>query len=129
MKTTGFYLVLALVGSMAYALAARAVVQEDFVIRTAGDLVDVCAVTPDEPLYQPAIHFCHGYLVGAYHYYRKAVPGAGKEPFVCLPDPTPSRNEAARQFVSWAQSHPQSQAEDAVDALFRFASEQWPCGG
>jgi len=128
MKITNAFLVLPLVGSMVYPLGAGAVVQEDFVIQKAEDLVDVCAVTPDEPLYQSAIHFCHGYLVGAYHYYRKAVPGAGKEPFVCLPNPTPSRNEVVRLFVSWAQSHPQYQAEDAVDALFRFAAEQWPCG-
>jgi Rap1a immunity proteins len=128
MKMTNAFLVLALMGSMAYPLEAGAVVQEDFVIQKAEDLVDVCAVTPDEPLYTAAIHFCHGYLVGAYHYYRKAVPGAGKEPFVCPPDPPPSRNEVVRLFVSWARAHPQYQAEDAVDALFRFASEQWPCG-
>ncbi|MGH8626528.1 MAG: hypothetical protein ACREYC_15090, partial [Gammaproteobacteria bacterium] len=60
MKITDAYFVLVLVGSMAYPLAAGAVVQEDFVIRKADDLVDVCAVAPDEPLYQSAIHFCHG---------------------------------------------------------------------
>lgn len=108
-------------------LASAAVTKEDFQIRNTQDLVDVCAVSQDDPLYAAAIHFCHGFGAGAYQYYLSTVSGPGAKPFVCPPDPPPSRATALQEFVSWAKGHPQYNNEPAVDSMFRFLVEKWPC--
>ena len=49
---------------------AGAVDVKDFEAKTTKSIINLCTVSPDDPLYQQAINFCHGYLVGAYHYYE-----------------------------------------------------------
>ena len=46
---------------------------------------------------------------------------------VCMPNPTPSRNEVAAMFVEWAKANPQYMKEAPVDSEFRFMSAKWPC--
>ena len=46
---------------------------------------------------------------------------------VCLPNPTPSRNEVAAMFVEWAKANSQYMNEAPVDSEFRFMSAKWPC--
>jgi hypothetical protein len=53
---------------------AGGVTEKDFEVQTTQNLVNLCTASPDDPLYHQAINFCHGYLVGAYHYYQ-----AGKQ--------------------------------------------------
>ena len=74
---------------------AVAVTEEDFKARTTQNLLNLCTVSPDDPLYNQAINFCHGYLVGAFHYYLSE----GVLELVCLPDPPPSRNDAIAMFI------------------------------
>jgi len=104
-----------------------AVTEADFEAKTTQNLLNLCTAPPSEPRYREAIHFCHGYLVGAYHYHMAQTSGEGGTPLVCLPTPPPSRNEALRMFIAWAQSHPQYMNERPVDTEFRFLIEQWPC--
>lgn len=96
---------------------------EDFDVTTTKALVDLCSAPEDDPLYPKAIHFCHGYLVGAYHYY--AVSSINS--FVCPPEERPSRNTIVEQFVQWAVDHPEYWEEVPVETEFRFLSELWPC--
>jgi len=100
---------------------------EDFQVKTTEDLVDLCTVSNNEPLASQAIHFCHGYLVGAYHYYEASVKGPNGRPLVCPPDPRPSRNETIAMFVQWVKDHPQYRNELPVETEFRFLIEKWPC--
>ncbi len=86
---------------------------------------DVAA--PDDPLYHQAINFCHGYLVGAYHYHEAAALGPAGIQLVCAPDPRPSRNDTIDMFIDWAKAHPQHWGEPAVETEFRFLKEKWPC--
>jgi hypothetical protein len=106
---------------------AGGVSENDFGVRTTQNLVNICTASPDDPLYQQAVNFCHGYLVGAYHYYAAEVSGPKAIRTVCLPDPQPSRNEAIAMFIQWAKSHPQYMSEVPVETEFRFLSEKWPC--
>src|SRR5262249_4781164 len=46
---------------------------------------------------------------------------------VCMPNPTPSRNEVAAMFVEGAKANPQYMKEAPVDSEFRFMSAKWPC--
>jgi hypothetical protein len=106
---------------------AGAVTEEDFLVKTTQDLVDLCTVSPNDPLADEAVHFCHGYLVGAYHYYLAESSGPEGKRLVCLPNPPPSRSEAIAMFIEWAKAHPQYMGEAPVETQFRFLMEKWPC--
>ena len=111
---------------MTWGIAGAATV-EDFKVDTAQDIIDLCTTPVDDPSYIAAIHFCQGYLVGAYDYHVAANSGPEGKRLVCLPDPPPSRNEAIQMFIDWAKQHPEYMKEEAVEAEFRFLIEKWPC--
>jgi len=46
-----------------------AVTEADFEAKTTQNLLNLCNAAPSDPRYREAIHFCHGYLVGTYHYH------------------------------------------------------------
>lgn len=106
---------------------AGAVDETDFEVNTTGALLNLCTTAPDDPLYAQAINFCHGYLVGAYHYYQAVSAGPKGIQLVCAPEPEPTRNEAIAMFIDWAKAHPQHWSEPAVESEFRFLMETWPC--
>jgi hypothetical protein len=106
---------------------AGAVTDDDFLATTTEDLLALCTVGPEEENAGEAVHFCHGYLVGAFHFYRQLVAGPDVDPFVCLPNPPPSRNEGIEMFVAWAQAHPEHMSEPPVETMFRFLVETFPC--
>lgn len=106
---------------------ATASEQQDFLVRNTKDLVDLCATQPGDPLYVAAIHFCNGFVVGAYRYHESLYSGPDATPLVCPPSPRPSREQAIADFVAWSKSHPERDSEPAVDGLFRFLTERWPC--
>ena len=104
-----------------------AVTEADFEAKTTQNLLNLCTASPNDPLYREALHFCHGYLVGAYHYHIAESNGEPGKLLVCLPTPPPSRNEAFRMFLAWAPAHPEYMNERPVDTEFRFLTEKWPC--
>jgi Rap1a immunity proteins len=101
--------------------------REEFLVRNTQDYVRVCTTSPSDPMYAAAMGFCHGYAVGAYHYYLAQTAGPQGKPFVCPPEPPPSRRETLTIFTAWAQEHPQYMGERPVDSIFRFLAEKWPC--
>ena len=80
--------------------------ETDFQVRTTQDLIDLCTTPPDDPLYPHAINFCHGYLVGAFHYHEAAAAGPDGERLVCPPETRPSRNAVIKEFIQWAKDRP-----------------------
>ena len=109
------------------ALAGAAVTDEDFVLATTRNLVNLCSVSADDPRAKEAIQMCEGYMLGAYHYYLATNSGKNDMGLVCMPNPTPSRNDAVAMFVAWAKANPQYMKEAPVDSEFRFMSAKWPC--
>lgn len=101
--------------------------EQNFIVDSTDDIIALCSVAPTDPNYIAAIHFCHGYLVGAYAYYRALAEGPEGVKLVCVPDPAPSRNQAIAMYVEWAKAHPQYMQEEPVETLFRFLTEKWPC--
>ncbi len=95
-------------------------------VKNAAGLVEICGVSADDARYVNAKGFCRGYLVGAYQYYDATVEPTAR--FVCSPDPTPSLDEVTDGFVAWSKTHPQYMQDRAVDALFRYLAENYPCG-
>ena len=118
---------LSLVATLLVPMLVSAVTEADFEAKTTQNLLNLCTVSPNDPRYREALHFCHGYLVGAYHYHVAHTAGEGGKRLVCFPTPPPSRNEAIRMFIAWAQAHPQYMNEPPVETEFRFLTEQWPC--
>ena len=106
---------------------AGAVSEKDFEVQTTENIVILCTTATDDPLYHHAINFCHGYLVGAYHYHEAASSGPKGVRLVCPPDPMPTRNDTINMFIDWAKAHPQHWGEPPVESQFRFLMEKWPC--
>ena len=100
---------------------------EDFDLRTAEDLVDLCAVRDGDPMVESARGFCYGFLTGAGNYHRAVTAGKDSQPLFCLPEPKMSRAEAAHLFVSWGRANPRHLKEAPIDGLIRFAVATWPC--
>ena len=106
---------------------AGSVTQADFKAETTQQLLNLCSAAPDDPFYNHAMNFCHGYFQGAYDYYEAAHSGSEGLRMVCFTDPAPTRNQAINKFVGWAKSKPQYSQEQPVDTFFRFLTTTWPC--
>mgnify|MGYP006989115400 CR=1 FL=1 len=106
---------------------ASAVTEDDFMAKTAQNIVNLCTATETDPQQKEAIHFCHGYLVGAYHYHHSENDGPEFEQQICFPDHEPSRNVAIAKVISWMQQHPEYMNEPPVEAAFRALHDLWPC--
>ena len=106
---------------------AGAVSEKDFEVQSTENIINLCTASPEDPLYQQAINFCHGFLVGAYHYHDATSRGPAGIQLVCVPDPRPSRNDTIDMFIDWAKAHPQHWSEPPVESEFRFLMEKWPC--
>ena len=108
--------------------ATAAVTQDDFLVRTTQNLVNLCEADRQDPLAIHALNFCHGYIAGIYDQFQAwGSPRPGAPPPFCLPDARPSRTQAVTTFVAWVKANPTEANALAVDSLFRFARTTWPC--
>jgi hypothetical protein len=105
----------------------RAVTSDNFQVRTTEDLVSLCDSPATDPLHKEAINFCEGFMIGALSFHDAEHPDQGPGSLVCMPNPGPTRDGAARMFVQWAKAHAQYMSEKPVDTLFRFGQATWPC--
>lgn len=101
--------------------------ETDFQVMTTGDLVRLCEATPVDATGIAALHFCHGFAVGAYQYHQIAAAAEAKPPLFCEPRPRPMRNEAVAGFVSWAKQNPQAMNTLPVEGIFRYLAQRYPC--
>jgi hypothetical protein len=124
-SATGLLLALTL---LLPAAAGAAVDEEDFKADTTEDLVQLCTASEDDPKKEEAVHFCHGYLVGAYDYHMAESSGPEVERLVCVPESV-TQNQAVGLFVRWANAHPEYKNELPVETFFRFMITSWPCNG
>jgi hypothetical protein len=113
--------------ALALALSTSAYGQkpEHYQLRHTGDLVTICATSSSAQDYAIAVAFCHGVLAGAWGYYVASTAPLDRE--VCPSDTTLTRAKVADAFVVWAKARPQFMQAGAVDTLFRFAAETYPC--
>src|SRR3954447_19956284 len=101
--------------------------ETDFRVTTTGDLVRLCEAAPTDPTGIAALHFCHGFAVGAYQYHQIVAAAEKKPPLFCEPNPRPSRNEAIASFVSWAKQNPEAMNTPPVEGIFRYLAQRYPC--
>jgi hypothetical protein len=117
---------LAAVALTAMLLAPPAQAQRslDIRARTAGDLADLCGANPKDPAGDAKINYCHGFAQAAVDVELKHA--GGKKPF-CFPSPAPTRAATLGEFVNWVRAMPAHRTEGAVDGLFKFLAERYPC--
>jgi hypothetical protein len=92
--------------------------------RTAGELADLCAANPKDPLGDAKINFCQGYAQGALS--TELRHSEGKK-FFCFPSPAPTRAATMAQFVDWVRALPDHKSLPAADGFFQFLGERFPC--
>jgi hypothetical protein len=92
--------------------------------RTAGELADLCAANPKDTTGDAKINFCHGFAQGAITVELRHTEG--KKPF-CFPSPAPTRTATMNEFVNWVRALPEHRTPPAVDGLFQFLGERFPC--
>ena len=124
---------LAIISLLALAAAApgaayAAVTPENFRVRTAGDLADLCAAGNADAMRTAAINFCEGFLVGTYQTLEEWQM-AHKAKLFCPPAHPPTRDEAVQAFATWVWNSPSEQNERPADAFLRFLTEKLPCPG
>jgi hypothetical protein len=113
--------------AMAALLPMQVQAANEVEMRTAQDLVNVCAVPDDDPNVEGARAFCYGFLSGTASYHASINAGKKAKPLYCLPEGGVSRAEGARLFVAWARANSKHLGEAPVDGLMRFAAATWPC--
>lgn len=107
--------------------SGAAVEPSSFEVKNAGELVAVCTTPATDPNYAAAIHFCHGYIVGAYHYYESLVEQPMYQPLFCPTDPKAPRDQFIKDFITWVKANPQYNKDRAVHVLFKYMIDKWPC--
>jgi hypothetical protein len=112
-----------------FALSARAATTENFMVRTTADFVALCDSSQGSENYVAAIHFCQGFASGAYQYYLAVAQHSASARFVCAPDPAPSRDQVIANFLVWMRAHQEQMTEPAVESIFRYLGETYPCSG
>lgn len=92
--------------------------------RTAGELAELCAASPRDPQGDAKINFCHGFAQGAINVELHHTEA--KKPF-CFPNPAPTRTATMNEFAAWVRSMPEHRSLPAIDGLFQFLGERFPC--
>ena len=113
------------VAGLLWGVSAFAGDLDHYKLTTAADLAKVCSTPASARDAVAATAFCHGVLAGSYGYFVATTPAADR--FVCPPTPAVTRAHVAMAFSDWVKAHPQYENQGAIDALFRFAAEAYPC--
>lgn len=111
--------------SLLLVASLQAAANEQYRLQSAADLARVCSMPASDGNHVTAVAFCHGVLAGAWGYFSSTTPAADR--FVCPPATAATRAQVASGFVAWVKARPQYNNDGAIDALFRYAAEAYPC--
>jgi len=92
-------------------------------ILTTGALVEMCQATDNVA----AQNFCHGFNQGVYDTYVASRHPDNNPPFICFPDPGPTRGTVIDNFVDWAENNPQFTNVAAADTVLRYLAGTYAC--
>jgi len=105
-----------------------AVMQGNAPPKSTADLLTLCAAQGNDPSYAAAVNYCQGFMEGAVEIalsYSAAGPRSHR-PF-CLPSPPPTLDQAANDFVAWANSDAARLGKPAVVGLISYLIDRFPC--
>lgn len=106
--------------------ATAGLTMDDFRVATVAQLARVCSAPATDRGQAEALGFCHGYANGALAYHRSSLPASAPRLF-CAGAPEPTGEQVRIKFVEWAGANPQRGGMRAVDGLFQFFREAYPC--
>ena len=125
MKVGGLTLGLTLMASAT--IASAAVTQSQFPPRTVRDLIEICAPANDDPMMTAAINYCHGFAQGAVAVEEAHEDHRDVRKLFCLPSPQPAEGSEITKFIAWANALPSRLDEPAIDGMFIYLAEAYPC--
>lgn len=108
-------------------MASTAVTQSQFPPRTVRDLIEICAPAKEDPMMTAAINYCHGFAQGAVLVEEAHEGQPSERKLFCLPSPRPAAGSEITNFISWANALPARLDEPAVDGMFMYLAETYPC--
>jgi Rap1a immunity proteins len=111
-------------GLLALPFSAQAAEPINLRANTAGELAELCGANPREAGADAKINYCHGFAQGAVDVELRRA--GDKKPF-CFPNPAPRRSVTLTEFTNWVRAMPDHRSLNAIDGLFRFLAERFPC--
>lgn len=105
-----------------------AATQDNFLVRTAADLVALCTADQSDPMMPEALGFCQGFGVGVYRTLEATQAGLPR-PLFCPPSPPPTRSTAIANFIAWVKVNPNVASEPPDDAILDYLEHTYPCAG
>jgi len=107
---------------------AAPVTQDNFLLKTTGDLVALCGADKTDSMYTAAINFCHGFGVGTYRMVEiEEAALRPKRKSLCTADAGMSREQAMAGFASWAADKPKTLASPPSDGFTEYLLATFPC--
>ena len=108
-------------------IASAAVTESQFPPRTARDLIEICAPAKEDPMMTAAINYCHGFAEGAVIVEEAHEGQRDIRKLFCLPSPRPASGSEITKFITWANALPSRLDEPAIDGMFIYLAETYPC--
>ena len=99
---------------------------DDFELRTAQDLLDICTLDESHASYWAARAFCFGYFRGGADFQRALTAGPGFQRIACA-EPGTTIRDAVAVFIDYAGAHPGELSQRPMDVVFHAVAERWPC--
>ena len=108
-------------------IASANVTESQFPPRTVQDLIEICAPAKEDPMMTAAINYCHGFAQGAVVVEEAHEEHGDVRKLFCLPSPPPPSGSEMGKFIAWANAVPSRLDQPAVDAMFIYLAETYPC--
>jgi Rap1a immunity proteins len=108
--------------------ASAAVMTSELPPQTVRDLIAICGPAKDDPMMTAAINYCQGYAQGAVTVEMAHEEQRHARKLFCLPEPRPASGSELASFIAWANQEPSRLDEPAIDGMFLYLSQKYPCG-
>lgn len=95
---------------------------------TTGALAELCAQGGGtDRIAAAAVGYCRGFLIGVGQMHREISARGIRPALYCIPDPSPTIEQAQASFIAWVQANPGEAGETAAIGLLRWAAATYPC--
>lgn len=95
---------------------------------TTGALAELCAQGGGtDVIAAAAVGYCRGFLIGVGQMHQEIATRRIRPALYCIPDPSPSLEQAQASFIAWVRANPGEGEQTAAIGLLRWAAATWPC--
>ena len=108
--------------------AVAALTEAQFPPTKVRDLIAICAPAQDDPMMTAAVNYCHGYAEAAVVVEEAHERQRQGRKLFCMPNPPPPSGQELANFVAWANAEPSRLDQPAVDGMFLYLAQKYPCG-